>query len=97
MLLLALIVMMCATLAQHLGLTEAIAGVVSRMASCPKCCSFWGTLAVLYMAGCPVVFAAGLALLAAYLSHWFGILLIIFQNIHTWLWQRVTRNKQSNP
>ena len=39
--------MIAATLAQHLGLAEAIARVVDKVASCPQCFSFWVTMSAL--------------------------------------------------
>ena len=45
--LVALIAMVVAVLAHHLGLSEAIAKVVSKVARCPKCLTFWLVLLVL--------------------------------------------------
>ena len=42
----ALTAMAAATLAQHLGLTEAIGKIITKIAKCPKCCSFWTALMV---------------------------------------------------
>ena len=43
----ALISMVVGVLIQHLGLSEAVVGVVQKIAKCPKCCAFWLTLATL--------------------------------------------------
>lgn len=75
MLWIALIAMMLATLAHHLGLPEAIARVGLKVAKCPKCLSFWVALFVLVVSGCNVFLAIGLSLIVAYLSFWFGLLL----------------------
>jgi len=96
MMMLALTVMAGATLAQHLGLAGAVAGVASRIAKCPKCCSFWATLAVLALAGCPAVKAVGLALLSAYLSFWFGLALIVLQEKYNSLWEKLTKSRRGN-
>ena len=37
--------MTAATLIQHLGLSEAVAQVLSKVASCPQCLTFWSVLA----------------------------------------------------
>ena len=91
---LALATMVLATLAQHLGLTGAVAGVVSRIARCHKCCSFWCTLSVLMLYGCGMLESLALALLAAYLSHWLGLALIVLQGIYNSLWERLERNRR---
>lgn len=89
MFLIALIVMALATLAQHLGLTEAISDVIRKIAKCPKCCSFWSCLVVLCMMRCPVAFAVGLSLLVSYLSYWFGIVLIVLQKLYNKIWEKL--------
>lgn len=77
-----------ATLAVHLGLTEAIAAVVMRIASCERCAAFWLTAAALWHAGADVITIAALSILAAYASHWVGIILIVLQHIYNKVWQR---------
>lgn len=88
-------VMMCATLAQHLGLPQAVADVVSRIAGCPMCCSFWSSLLVLVLIGCDTFIAVGLSLLMAYLSHWFGLVLMMFNGLYDGLWRRARRRRRS--
>lgn len=88
MLLTALAVMMCATLAQHLGLSEAAAGVAARIARCPKCMSFWCTALALLALGCDPLATAGLSLLMAYASHWFGLALCALNILFDRTWQK---------
>lgn len=47
----ALMVMIVAGLAHHLGLSEAIAMVVVKVAKCPKCLTFWTTFFILIAVG----------------------------------------------
>lgn len=91
MMLIALIAMMLATLAQHLGLPEAVARVVLRVAKCPKCLSFWVALFVLVLSGCNVFVAIGLSLIVAYLSFWFGLLLGWLNRNYDQLWQKLQK------
>lgn len=86
-----LIMAFSATLAVHLGLPEAISEVVGKIAKCEKCTSFWSTVAILVYNGAETTDIIALSILAAYLSHWIGLLLIVMQNIFTRLWQRVNR------
>ena len=79
------------TLAVHLGLPEAIAEVVTKVAKCEKCACFWITAAALWYSGADLIVIAALSILAAYLSHWIGLLLIVMQKIFTRLWQRVNK------
>lgn len=62
MLWIALLTMICATIAQHLGLAEKIAQIGSQVMVCPKCLSFWATLFVLLVNGCNILCAVGLSL-----------------------------------
>lgn len=91
MMLIALITMMLATLAHHLGLPEAIARMGLKVAKCPKCLSFWIALLVLVFVGCNVFIAIGLSLIVAYLSFWFGLLLGWLNRKYDKLWQRLQR------
>lgn len=91
MMLIALIAMLLSTLAQHLGLPEAIARVGLKVARCPKCLSFWIALLVLVLVGCNVFIAVGLSLIAAYLSFWFGLLLGVLNRKYDDLWQKLQR------
>lgn len=91
MMLIALIAMMLATLAHHLGLPEAIARVGLKVAKCPKCLSFWIALLVLELFGYNVFIAIGLSLIVAYLSFWFGLILGWLNRKYDELWQRLQR------
>lgn len=87
--LIALICMMVGVTAHHLGLTEEAAEIVKKIADCPKCCSFWISFSVLMYSGCDILSSATLSMLVAYLSFYFGLLLILLQKLYNWLWQKV--------
>lgn len=84
----ALIVMMTAVMAQHLGLSDAVAKVVSKVLKCPRCLSFWTVLFVLVILGCDLIIAMGLSVLMAYLSIWIGLLLGKLNDLYDKLWRR---------
>jgi len=90
----AIIAAVSAVLAQHLGLSEAIAGVVLKIAKCPMCCAMWLTFAALLYTGADLIAAVSLSILMSYLSNWFIMLLIILQDIYTWLRKKI--EKQSS-
>ena len=85
--------MVCAVLIQHLGLTEAMAAVVRKIASCYKCCSFWSCLAVLLLSGAEILPAVALSIFMAYMSHYFALMLMVLQKLYDWLWQRINNRK----
>ena len=87
----AIIAMMAATLIQHLGLSEAVAGVAGKIAKCGKCMSFWVTLLVLLITGAGVFESVMLSVLMAYLSYWFGIILVLFNRLYDEIWRRMTK------
>lgn len=89
--LIALMAMIIATLAQHLGLSSAIAKVVTKIANCPRCLSFWLTLIVLVLVRCNPIVAIALSLLCAYLSNWFGLILMWLNHKYNALWERLNK------
>lgn len=91
MILIALIAMMLATLAHHLGLPESVARVGVKISQCPKCLSFWIALIVLVYVKCNVFVAIGLSLIMSYLSFWFGLLLGWLNLKYDKLWQRTQK------
>lgn len=86
--LIAIATMIAATLAQHLGLAEAMARVVDKVASCPLCFTFWTTMTTLLYLGYDVYVSALAAIVAAYLSNWFVLLLLIVQRKFTQLYEK---------
>lgn len=90
----ALAVMACATLACQMGLTEAVARILLKVAKCPKCCSFWTVLTVLTLTSRDIVAAALLSVLAAYASHWFGLLPYMANEKYDDVWQRLQRRRR---
>lgn len=80
-------------LAQHLGLAEAIVGVVVKVSRCPKCLSFWAVLISLIIMRAHIVVAIGLSLICAYLSNWLGLILMLLANIYNDLWERINQKK----
>ena len=87
----AMVLMMVSTIAVHLGLPEAIAGVVSKVCKCHKCLSFWSTLIVLTYCTGDIVAASLLSIVAAYVSNWFAMLLILLNRLYNELWQRMNK------
>ena len=83
----AIVLMMAATLAVHLGLPQAIAKVISKICSCHKCLSFWICLIAMAYVGFPLVLTLLLSLLAAYASNWFAIILVMLNRIYDKLWE----------
>lgn len=82
-----------AVLMQHLGLCEAIAEVIGKIARCHVCCCFWGTLAALLYSGCGIIAAISLSIIMAYFSNYFGILLMLMQKLFDMLWEKTNRKK----
>lgn len=82
-----------AVLMQHLGLCEAIAEIVSKIAKCHVCCCFWLTLSALLYSGFGIVAAVSLSIVMAYLSNFFSILLVLMQKRYNQLWEKLNQNK----
>ena len=84
---------MCATLAQHLGLGDAVAGIVAKILRCPKCLSFWSVLLLMIILKAHPIVAVGLSLICSYMSNWFGLVLALLAKTYNSLWEKV--NKQT--
>ena len=87
----AMLLMVVATVSVHLGLPQAIAGIVRKICECHKCLSFWMTLLGLLLTGCSVLYAALLSICSAYLSNWFAVLLVWLNKLYERLWERVNK------
>ena len=78
-LLTSLIVMVSVCLIHHLGLAHAISEVVDKVLSCGQCLTFWSVLAALVYLSTDMITAVFFAITMAYLSNWFGLLLLYLQ------------------
>lgn len=93
MVLIALTAALAAILGQHLGLAGELAQLAVKIAKCPKCTTFWVTLAALIYSGCDVIAAVALSMLMAYLSFWVGFVLIGAQKLYDAIWQKINKKK----
>lgn len=74
-----LIVMVSVCLIHHLGLAHAISEVVDKVLSCSQCLTFWSVLTALVYLSTDMITAVFFAITMAYLSNWFGLLLLYLQ------------------
>lgn len=89
--LVALIAMVGGFIAQHTGLTQAVAGVISRVAKCHKCTVFWCVLISTTFVGTPLYIAIAEALLCSYVSNWLGLAFMWLGKKYEELWQKLSR------
>lgn len=88
LLLTSIVLMVSVNLIHHLGLAQAIAEVVGKILGCSQCLTFWSVMAGLIYLGQDVIIATFLAITMAYLSNWFGLLLLYLQRKFTILYER---------
>ena len=88
---LALFVAGCGVIATQLGLSKAIVEVLSKVASCPMCCTMWCTLAALLYEGYNVIAAITLALIMSYLSNFIGLIFMGLQHLYDLLWEKLNQ------
>lgn len=93
MIAIAIAVMIGCTLAVHLNLTQAISGVVSKICKCHKCLTFWSTMILLILSGYSIIISAMIAIVMAYVSNWFAMLLVWMNYKYNELWQRLNQKK----
>ena len=87
----AIVLMMVATTAVHLGLPQEIAKILVKVFGCHKCLTFWTTLVVLQIGGCSLFVALPLSFLSAYLSGWFAMVLVWINKWYEKLWGKVNK------
>ena len=87
-LLTSIVLMVSVNLIHHLGLSQAIAEVVGKILECSQCLTFWSVMAGLIYIGQDIVTATFLAITMAYLSNWFGLLLLYLQRKFTILYEK---------
>ena len=95
LLLTSIVLMVSVNLIHHLGLAQAIAEVVGKILGCSQCLTFWSVIAVLIYIGQDIVAATFLAITMAYLSNWFGILLLYLQRKFTIFYERERDKEES--
>ena len=93
MVVIATIAMLCGFLAQHLGLTESVAAIFTKISKCPKCTTFWITLLALILLGTNPFIALPLSLTCAYLSNWIGLLFMWLNQKYNKIWERLNKQK----
>ena len=89
----ALMPMICVVLFNHMGLCEAIEGVLHyrfKILSCDKCGTFWLTLTTLLIGGTNVLKSVTISFVMAYLALWFGLLLAIMSRFYERLYDKIS-------
>lgn len=87
-LLTSMILMVSVNLIHHLGLAQAVAEVVDKILGCSQCLTFWSVIVGLTYLGQDIITAVFLAITMAYLSNWFGLILLYLQRKFTILYER---------
>lgn len=87
-LLTSMILMVSVNLIHHLGLAQAIAEVMNKILGCSQCHTFWSVVAGLTCLGQDIITAVFLAITMAYLSNWFGLILLYLQRKFTTMYER---------
>lgn len=88
LLLTSIVLMVSVNLIHHIGLAQAIAEVMDKILKCSQCLTFWSVIVGLIYIGQDIVTAIFLAISMAYLSNWFGLILLYLQRKFTTLYER---------
>ena len=93
-----LLILFSCVCANHLGLISAIEGITRLrlpIINCPKCFSFWSTLAYCLVQHINAIESIGIAFLIAYLSIWLELLMGFVDTLFWIAYEKVysTRNK----
>ena len=88
----AIIATVVTVLAHHLGFFDTLLEVVTKIATCYKCCTFWVTLSLVLAIFQKPLHAVAVAFAAAYASHWVMLVLWQMNDVYTEVWERQNRN-----
>lgn len=91
-----LLLVLSATLANHLGLIEAIESVLHfkiPILNCPKCCSFWLVLAYSLLRGQELVVSVAVSFLSAYSAVWLELLCGTIDYLYNKLYENIYSEK----
>lgn len=81
-----------ATLANHLGLIEAIEGVAKMeipIINCPKCLSFWSVLLYSILSGCELIASVAVSFVCAYCAVWLELLFGYIDTLYNRLYENI--------
>ena len=81
-----------ATLMNHMGLVEAIEGVIRHklpVVNCCKCCTFWCCLLYTLLAGVAVIPSVAVSFAAAYAAVWLELLLGYIDTLYIKLYENL--------
>lgn len=82
--------MASATMANHMGLVDAVERVLGfglPILNCPKCCTFWLTLLYTLLAGETVIHSVAISFLMAYLAYWFNLILGVADTLYNRIYE----------
>lgn len=88
-----------ATLANHLGLVEAVEGVLAHkipILNCPKCLSFWIVLLVSLCSGQPLIASVAVSFLCAYAAVWLELLFGYVDTLYNKLYESIYTKETDN-
>lgn len=92
-------IMMSCVMANHLGLIEAIEKSINHkipILNCPKCASFWLTLAYCVLITKDVIMSFAISFLMAMVALFFDIILGLIDNLYYKVYEWVYRFQSSN-
>jgi hypothetical protein len=81
-----------ATLANHLGLVEAVEGVLRHkipILNCSKCLSFWVVLLCSILSGLPLIASVAVSFLCAYCAVWLELLYGYIDTLYNKLYENI--------
>lgn len=94
----ALLVLSC-TLANHLGLVEAIEGVIKHkipILNCSKCAGFWSVLAYNLITGEAVIASVAVSFTCAYAAVWLEMLCGFIDTLYNRLYENLYTKETDN-
>lgn len=91
----ACLVFVCVTM-NHLGLIEAIEGVIKRpipILNCPKCSSYWSVFIYTLLSSYDIIPSLAISFLASYIAMWVELFEALVDLMYMWVYDKIYANK----
>lgn len=96
----AALILLCCVLFVQAGLSEAIQGVLHirlRIASCPRCLTFWSCLAWLLLNGYAPLASVAASLVTSYLAMWLCLVYDALALLYNTIYEKITTTHDTAP
>jgi len=86
------------TMVNHMGLVDAVEGVLKfklPVINCPKCFTFWSVLVYLLIGRAPVIQSIAMALVMSYTALWLWLFMGYLDSLYNWVYGKIYKQSET--